>query len=151
MLLGFFAYLGIAGTVIPGKVVPGVILSDGTRLHYRCNGVPSLTQFIFPTLHFTHCHFCALMGVLMFWMRFFLVGWFWDFRFVDPYFAGCATGHRGSDEFHFSHCMYTLVMHYSLLPLFLRIVSRVWLVELDLEMENILHGCVAVELLRTLL
>lgn len=38
MLLGFFAYLGIAGTVIPGKVVPGVILSDGTRLHYRCNG-----------------------------------------------------------------------------------------------------------------
>ncbi|KAI8563144.1 hypothetical protein RHMOL_Rhmol03G0090000 [Rhododendron molle] len=46
MLLGFFAYLGIAGTVIPGKVVPGVILSDGTRLHYRCNGLLTLILLV---------------------------------------------------------------------------------------------------------
>ncbi|KAL7264882.1 hypothetical protein ACSBR1_002772 [Camellia fascicularis] len=61
MLLGFFAYLAIAGFIIPGKLVPGVILSDGTRLHYRCNGLISLillvallgigvwTDFISPT------------------------------------------------------------------------------------------------------
>lgn len=46
MLLSFFVYLGIAGSVLPGKLVPGVILSDGTRLHYRCNGLLSLLLLV---------------------------------------------------------------------------------------------------------
>ncbi|KAL5974557.1 hypothetical protein ACLOJK_031227 [Asimina triloba] len=28
----------IAGPVLPGKIVAGAALPDGTRLHYRCNG-----------------------------------------------------------------------------------------------------------------
>ncbi|KAK6147134.1 hypothetical protein DH2020_018046 [Rehmannia glutinosa] len=39
MLLAFFTYLAIAGSILPGRIVPGVTLSDGTRLHYRCNGL----------------------------------------------------------------------------------------------------------------
>ncbi|KAL2479630.1 Delta(14)-sterol reductase [Abeliophyllum distichum] len=39
MLLSFFTYLGIAGSILPGRIIPGVTLSDGTRLHYRCNGL----------------------------------------------------------------------------------------------------------------
>ena len=35
----FFFYLAIAGSVLPGRIIPGVILSDRTRLHYRCNGI----------------------------------------------------------------------------------------------------------------
>ncbi|VFQ85756.1 unnamed protein product [Cuscuta campestris] len=46
MLLSFFVYLGIAGSVLPGKLVPGVILSDGTRLQYRCNGLLSLLLLV---------------------------------------------------------------------------------------------------------
>ncbi|MED6203361.1 hypothetical protein PIB30_114799, partial [Stylosanthes scabra] len=38
LLLGFFAYLAIVGSIVPGKLVPGAVLADGTRLHYRCNG-----------------------------------------------------------------------------------------------------------------
>ncbi|XP_041998134.1 delta(14)-sterol reductase-like isoform X3 [Salvia splendens] len=39
MLLGYFTYLAIFGSILPGKVVPGATLSDGTRLYYRCNGL----------------------------------------------------------------------------------------------------------------
>ncbi|KAL6988349.1 Delta(14)-sterol reductase [Sarracenia purpurea var. burkii] len=46
MIMGFFAYLGIAGSIIPGKLIPGVSLSDGTRLHYRCNGLSSLVLLV---------------------------------------------------------------------------------------------------------
>lgn len=46
ILLTFFVYLAIAGSILPGKVVPGVILSDGTRLHYRCNGLLSLLLLV---------------------------------------------------------------------------------------------------------
>ncbi|KAJ0619562.1 putative delta(14)-sterol reductase [Helianthus annuus] len=38
LLLGFLSYLGISGSVLPGNVVAGASLADGTRLHYRCNG-----------------------------------------------------------------------------------------------------------------
>lgn len=38
VLGSYLGYLAIAGSVLPGKVVPGVVLSDGSRLHYRCNG-----------------------------------------------------------------------------------------------------------------
>ncbi|KAK4783038.1 hypothetical protein SAY86_007412 [Trapa natans] len=46
-LLGtFFAYLAVLGSVLPGKVVPGAVLQDGTRLHYRCNGLLSLLLLV---------------------------------------------------------------------------------------------------------
>ncbi|KAK1322814.1 Delta(14)-sterol reductase [Acorus calamus] len=46
LLASYFAYLALALSVLPGKVIPGVILSDGSRLHYRCNGLLSLLLFI---------------------------------------------------------------------------------------------------------
>ncbi|GER54256.1 delta(14)-sterol reductase [Striga asiatica] len=46
VLLGFFTYLAIVGSVLPGKVVPGATLSDGTRLHYRCNGLMLLILLV---------------------------------------------------------------------------------------------------------
>ena len=39
ILFIFFFYLAIAGSVLPGRIIPGVILSDRTRLQYRCNGI----------------------------------------------------------------------------------------------------------------
>ena len=42
ILVTFFTYLAIFGSILPGKVVQGVVLHDGTRLHYRCKG-----QFLF--------------------------------------------------------------------------------------------------------
>ncbi|KAL8152312.1 hypothetical protein V2J09_010072, partial [Rumex salicifolius] len=39
ILLGFFVYLAVFGSLLPGKLVPGVVLADGSRLHYRCNGL----------------------------------------------------------------------------------------------------------------
>ncbi|KAL6574941.1 hypothetical protein OROMI_012226 [Orobanche minor] len=47
MLLGLFTYLAVAGTILPGRIVPGVTLSDGTRLHYRCNGLLLLILLVF--------------------------------------------------------------------------------------------------------
>ncbi|KAI3471983.1 hypothetical protein Pfo_028671 [Paulownia fortunei] len=47
MLLAFFTYLAIAGSILPGRIVPGVTLSDGTRLHYRCNGLLLLILLVF--------------------------------------------------------------------------------------------------------
>ncbi|KAG6500458.1 hypothetical protein ZIOFF_040303 [Zingiber officinale] len=38
LLFCYFGYLAVAGSVLPGKIVPGAVLSDGSRLHYRCNG-----------------------------------------------------------------------------------------------------------------
>ncbi|KAL1321886.1 delta(14)-sterol reductase isoform X1 [Arachis ipaensis] len=46
LLLGFFAYLAIAGSIVLGKLVPGVVLADGTRLHYRCNGLVLLLLLV---------------------------------------------------------------------------------------------------------
>ncbi|GAV61694.1 LOW QUALITY PROTEIN: ERG4_ERG24 domain-containing protein, partial [Cephalotus follicularis] len=46
ILVIYFTYLAIAGSLLPGKVVPGIILPDGTRLHYRCNGLASLLSLI---------------------------------------------------------------------------------------------------------
>ncbi|XP_015898691.4 delta(14)-sterol reductase isoform X2 [Ziziphus jujuba] len=46
MLCGFFLYLAIVGSILPGQVVPGVILPDGTRLHYRCNGLVLLILLV---------------------------------------------------------------------------------------------------------
>ncbi|KAK9985738.1 hypothetical protein SO802_030689 [Lithocarpus litseifolius] len=46
ILAAFFTYLAIVGPILPGKVVPGVILQDGSRLHYRCNGLLSLLLLV---------------------------------------------------------------------------------------------------------
>ncbi|TMW94048.1 hypothetical protein EJD97_010807 [Solanum chilense] len=46
MLIGFFLYLATVGSILPGKLVPGATLSDGTRLHYRCNGLLSLLLLV---------------------------------------------------------------------------------------------------------
>ncbi|CAI0469472.1 unnamed protein product [Linum tenue] len=42
----YFGYLAIAGSILPGKVVSGVTLQDGSRLHYRCNGLLSLLLLV---------------------------------------------------------------------------------------------------------
>ncbi|KAF3951241.1 hypothetical protein ACB098_09G047500 [Castanea mollissima] len=46
ILAAFFTYSAIVGSILPGKVVPGVILQDGSRLHYRCNGLQSLLLLV---------------------------------------------------------------------------------------------------------
>ncbi|XP_039015484.1 delta(14)-sterol reductase-like isoform X1 [Hibiscus syriacus] len=46
VLVVFFAYLAIAGSMLPGKLVPGVTLQDGSRLHYRCNGLLALLLLV---------------------------------------------------------------------------------------------------------
>lgn len=46
ILFSYFLYLAIAVSLIPGKIVPGALLSDGSRLHYRCNGLVSLLLLI---------------------------------------------------------------------------------------------------------
>ncbi|GMN39346.1 hypothetical protein TIFTF001_008567 [Ficus carica] len=46
ILAVFFIYLAIFGSFLPGKLVPGVVLQDGTRLHYRCNGLLSLLLLV---------------------------------------------------------------------------------------------------------
>ncbi|KAG8376665.1 hypothetical protein BUALT_Bualt09G0087400 [Buddleja alternifolia] len=46
MLLAFFTYLAIFGSILPGRIIPGATLSDGTRLHYRCNGLLLLVLLV---------------------------------------------------------------------------------------------------------
>ncbi|XVE60756.1 hypothetical protein DITRI_Ditri05aG0152900 [Diplodiscus trichospermus] len=42
----FLTYVAIASFVLPAKVVPGMTMQDGTRLHYRCNGLLTLVSLI---------------------------------------------------------------------------------------------------------
>lgn len=46
LLCYYFGYLAISGSVLPGKLVPGAVLADGSRLHYRCNGLASLLLLV---------------------------------------------------------------------------------------------------------
>ncbi|KAH7663491.1 Delta(14)-sterol reductase protein [Dioscorea alata] len=46
ILFSYLGYLAISGSLLPGKVIPGAVLSDGTRLHYRCNGLLSLIMLL---------------------------------------------------------------------------------------------------------
>ncbi|KAJ0094175.1 hypothetical protein Patl1_15331 [Pistacia atlantica] len=46
VLMTYFLCLAIAGSILPGKVVKGVVLQDGTRLHYRCNGLLLLVLLV---------------------------------------------------------------------------------------------------------
>ncbi|GBG76912.1 hypothetical protein CBR_g23126 [Chara braunii] len=38
IVLGYVVFMAIIGQIFPGKVVPGVVLADKTRLYYKCNG-----------------------------------------------------------------------------------------------------------------
>ncbi|XP_027363217.1 delta(14)-sterol reductase-like [Abrus precatorius] len=43
---GFFTYLAVGGSILPGKLVTSVPLPDATRLHYRCNGLALLLMLV---------------------------------------------------------------------------------------------------------
>ncbi|XP_072978221.1 delta(14)-sterol reductase [Typha angustifolia] len=42
LLFSYLGYLAFAALVLPGKVVPGAVLPDGSRLRYPCNGLLAL-------------------------------------------------------------------------------------------------------------
>ncbi|KAF2607659.1 hypothetical protein F2Q68_00044828 [Brassica cretica] len=46
VLVSYFVYLAVAGELLPGKVIRGVVLSDGSQLRYRCNGLFALTLLV---------------------------------------------------------------------------------------------------------
>ncbi|KAL5702334.1 Delta(14)-sterol reductase [Ranunculus cassubicifolius] len=46
LLLSFLAYLGFAEPHVPGKIIPGATLPDGTRIHYHCNGLHLLLLLV---------------------------------------------------------------------------------------------------------
>ncbi|KAJ0245647.1 hypothetical protein HA466_0180860 [Hirschfeldia incana] len=46
VLVSYFAYLAVAGEILPGKVIRGAVLSDGSQLRYRCNGLLALTLLV---------------------------------------------------------------------------------------------------------
>lgn len=46
ILAAYAGFLMLAGAILPGRVFPGTILSDGTRLHYKCNGLRVLVLLL---------------------------------------------------------------------------------------------------------
>lgn len=46
IILAYFIYLALAGFLLPGKLIPGVVLADKTRIHYRCNGFITLLLLV---------------------------------------------------------------------------------------------------------
>ncbi|KAK9123980.1 hypothetical protein Sjap_013582 [Stephania japonica] len=46
VLLSFFAYLAIVGSVLLGKLVAGVTLPDGAQIQYTCNGLKLLILLV---------------------------------------------------------------------------------------------------------
>jgi delta14-sterol reductase len=58
VLFSYLGYLAAAGAVLPGKLVPGAVLPDSSRLHYRCNGLLSLLLLLV----------LSALGVYMGWM-----------------------------------------------------------------------------------
>ncbi|XP_010527836.1 PREDICTED: delta(14)-sterol reductase [Tarenaya hassleriana] len=46
VLVFYFVYLAIAGKILPGRVIRGVPLSDGSQLRYKCNGLFALILLI---------------------------------------------------------------------------------------------------------
>jgi delta14-sterol reductase len=47
VLVFYFVYLAVAGEILPGKVIRGVLLSDGSQLRYRCNGIFDLIYSLY--------------------------------------------------------------------------------------------------------
>uniref|UniRef100_A0A0D9XGW7 Delta(14)-sterol reductase n=1 Tax=Leersia perrieri TaxID=77586 RepID=A0A0D9XGW7_9ORYZ len=58
VLFSYLGYLTAAGAILPGKLVPGAVLPDSSRLHYRCNGLLSLLLLLG----------LSSLGVYMGWM-----------------------------------------------------------------------------------
>ncbi|KAF0915462.1 hypothetical protein E2562_036325 [Oryza meyeriana var. granulata] len=58
VLFSYLGYLAVAGAILPGKLVPGAVLPDSSRLHYRCNGLLSLLLLLG----------LSALGVYMGWM-----------------------------------------------------------------------------------
>ncbi|GLJ25542.1 hypothetical protein SUGI_0489190 [Cryptomeria japonica] len=46
IILVYFTYLYFAGFFLPGRVIPGVLLADKSRISYRCNGFATLLLLI---------------------------------------------------------------------------------------------------------
>ncbi|CAL9048756.1 unnamed protein product [Musa banksii] len=66
LLSCYLGYLAVAGSVLPGKIVPGALLSDGSRLHYRCNGPPILhpsSAYCIPESVLLIEHLIMLFGI----------------------------------------------------------------------------------------
>ncbi|CAL9246583.1 unnamed protein product [Arabidopsis halleri] len=58
VLVFYFVYLAVAGEILPGKVIRGVLLSDGSQLRYRCNGLLALTLLV------AILGICAKLGIV---------------------------------------------------------------------------------------
>uniref|UniRef100_A0A0D9VNI9 Delta(14)-sterol reductase n=1 Tax=Leersia perrieri TaxID=77586 RepID=A0A0D9VNI9_9ORYZ len=58
VLFSYLGYLAAAGAILPGKLVPGALLPDSSRLHYLCNGLLSLLLLLG----------LSSLGVYMGWM-----------------------------------------------------------------------------------
>lgn len=116
MLLSFFTYLGILGSFLPGKIIPGVTLSDGSRLHYRCNGRP-----------FNH-PLCLFQLGFYFYNKFYLICLFVNpdlqFNIISFFFSASAlrtvvapfvdfsTWNWVQDGFSITYCMYPEFLSY---------------------------------------
>jgi delta14-sterol reductase len=58
VLVFYFVYLAVAGEILPGKVIRGVLLSDGSQLRYRCNGLLALILLV------AILGICAKLGIV---------------------------------------------------------------------------------------
>ncbi|KAH9603750.1 hypothetical protein KSS87_010362 [Heliosperma pusillum] len=46
LLVSYFGYLALFGSFLPGKIIPGATLPDGSHLNYCCNGLLQLTLLV---------------------------------------------------------------------------------------------------------
>lgn len=107
LLAGFFTYLAIAGSIIPGKRVPGIILSDGTRLHYNCNG-----QFTMYSL--VHRNVVLFISCLNIYTHVYL-----HFRSALASTVGCTSWDQCQDGFYISYGMCSTFFFYDIFFLLL--------------------------------
>ncbi|CAJ2672640.1 unnamed protein product [Trifolium pratense] len=97
LLAGFFTYLAIVGSILPGKLVPGVLLSDSTRLHYRCNGLLSLFLLVGLLWISAKMEFVSLTAIADRGLE--LLSTTFIFSFLVAlvlYFSGCKSKSKGS-------------------------------------------------------
>lgn len=114
--LGWFAFQALLHIVLPGRVVEGLPLEDGSRLRYRMNGLAAmLVSFValalghaggWFTLSWVHDHFGAVLSaVTLFSYAFALFLYFWgkarpggpsklSGNFLVDYFFGPALNPR---------------------------------------------------------
>ncbi|PNY12969.1 delta (14)-sterol reductase-like protein, partial [Trifolium pratense] len=97
LLAGFFTYLAIVGSILPGKLVPGVLLSDSTRLHYHCNGLLSLFLLVGLLWISAKMEFVSLTAIADRGLE--LLSTTFIFSFLVAlvlYFSGCKSKSKGS-------------------------------------------------------